>query len=97
MKIVRFKTGHDIAYGLAEAAGVTKPVLYQHFDSKGDLYGALLDDVGARLLGAITKETANAVDGREQTAKGFLAYFRWVAERHDEFMLLFGGGARNAE
>jgi hypothetical protein len=23
MKIVRFKTGHDIAYGLAEAAGVT--------------------------------------------------------------------------
>jgi AcrR family transcriptional regulator len=82
---------------IAEAAGVTKPVLYQHFDSKGDLYGALLDDVGARLLGAIAKETANAVDGREQTAKGFLAYFRWVAERHDEFMLLFGGGARHAE
>ena len=27
---------------VADAAGVTKPVLYQHFDSKSDLYSALL-------------------------------------------------------
>ena len=40
---------------VAEAAGVTKPVLYQHFDSKQDLYMALLDEVGNRLLTAITK------------------------------------------
>lgn len=82
---------------IADAAGVTKPVLYQHFDSKGDLYGALLDEVGNRLLAAITKATADAADGREQTARGFQAYFRWVAQRHDEFMLLFGGSARHAE
>jgi AcrR family transcriptional regulator len=82
---------------IADAAGVTKPVLYQHFDSKSDLYGALLDEVGARMLSSITKETANAVDGREQTVRGFRAYFRWVAHRHDEFMLLFGGSARHAE
>lgn len=81
---------------IADAAGVTKPVLYQHFDSKSDLYGALLDEVGARLLSAITKATADAADGREQTDRGFQAYFRWVAHRHDEFMLLFGGGARHA-
>ena len=72
-------------------------MLYQHFDSKSDLYSALLDEVGARMLSAITKETANAVDGREQTIRGFRAYFRWVAHRHDEFMLLFGGSARHAE
>ena len=82
---------------IAESAGVTKPVLYQHFDSKGDLYGALLDEVGTRLLDAITKETADAGDGREQTQRGFRAYFRWVAERHGEFMLLFGGSARHAD
>ena len=29
---------------IAEAAGVTKPVLYQHFDSKNDLFAALLDE-----------------------------------------------------
>jgi AcrR family transcriptional regulator len=80
---------------IAEAAGVTKPVLYQHFDSKSDLYRALLDAVGARMLAAIAKATADAADGKEQTERGFLAYFRWVSSRHDEFMLLFGGSARH--
>ena len=39
---------------IADAAGVTKPVLYQHFDSKSDLYRALIDDVGDRMIEAIT-------------------------------------------
>ena len=80
---------------IAEAAGVTKPVLYQHFDSKSDLYRALLDEVGARMLSAITKATADSVDGKEQSELRFQAYFGWVAQRHDEFMLLFGGSARH--
>lgn len=80
---------------IAEAAGVTKPVLYQHFDSKSDLYSALLDEVGARMLDAIAKATADATDGKQLTEQGFRAYFRWVAQRHDEFMLLFGGSARH--
>jgi AcrR family transcriptional regulator len=40
---------------VAEAAGVTKPVLYQHFRSKRDLYREVLTDVGAHLLDEITK------------------------------------------
>jgi AcrR family transcriptional regulator len=80
---------------IADAAGVTKPVLYQHFDSKSDLYRALIDDVGDRMIEAITEATAEAKNGREQTELGFLAYFRWVAQRHDEFMLIYGGGARH--
>ena len=80
---------------IAEAAGVTKPVLYQHFDSKGDLYSALLDTVGHRMLDAIAKATSDASDGKEQTMRGFQAYFRWVAQSHDEFMLLFGSSARH--
>ncbi len=79
---------------VADAAGVTKPVLYQHFDSKRELYRALLDEVGSRLLSAIAKATADAPDGRSQTQRGFQAYFRWVAEDHDEFKLLYGGGTR---
>jgi AcrR family transcriptional regulator len=78
---------------IADAAGVTKPVLYQHFDSKRDLYGALLDEVGARLLNSIAKAAAEASDGRSRTELGYRAYFRWVAEDHDAFRLLFGSGA----
>ncbi|MCU0259399.1 MAG: TetR/AcrR family transcriptional regulator [Ilumatobacteraceae bacterium] len=79
---------------VAEAAGVTKPVLYQHFDSKRHLYEELIDDVGNRLLGAIAKATADAPDGKAQTERGYQAYFRWVAQDHDEFVLLFGGSMR---
>jgi AcrR family transcriptional regulator len=82
---------------VAEAAGVTKPVLYQHFESKRELYQALLDEVGARLVGAITSATAGTTDGREQTELGFRAYFRWVAEDHDSFRLVYGSGARRDE
>ena len=75
---------------VADAAGVTKPVLYQHFASKQGLYLALLEEVGRRLLHAIAKATAGATSGKSQTELGFKAYFRWVAEDHDAFLLLFG-------
>jgi AcrR family transcriptional regulator len=80
---------------IAEAAGVTKPVLYQHFDSKAELYRALLDEVGTRMLEQIAKATSEAVDGRDRTERGFTAYFRWVAEHQLEFSLLFGGSGRH--
>jgi AcrR family transcriptional regulator len=81
---------HDTSMNdVAEAAGVTKPVLYQHFESKRDLFQALLDAVGARMLGAITAGTTGATDGRTLTERGFRAYFRWVAEDHDAFTLLY--------
>ncbi len=79
---------------IAEAAGVTKPVLYQHFDSKRDLYLALMDEVGNRLIAEISKATADAADGKSQTERGIQAYFRWVSNDHDAFMILFGGGLR---
>lgn len=82
---------------IAEAAGVTKPVLYQHFASKRELFLALVDAAGDRLLSAITIATTDAPDGRQQTERGYLAYFRWVAEDHEAFMLLFGGGTRRDE
>ena len=82
---------------VADAAGVTKPVLYQHFDSKQDLYMALLDEVGNRLLTAITKATAGVAGGRQQTEQGFRAYFQWVADDHAAFLLLFGSRASRDE
>jgi AcrR family transcriptional regulator len=82
---------------IAEAAGVTKPVLYQHFTSKRELFLALVEEAGQRLLAAITAATAHVSDGKLQTELGFQAYFRWVADDHESFMLLFGGGARRDE
>jgi AcrR family transcriptional regulator len=82
---------------VAEAAGVTKPVLYQHFDSKQDLYLALLEEAGLRLRNAVAKGVASASNGKQMTEMGFKAYFRWVAEDHDAFLLLFGSRANRDE
>jgi AcrR family transcriptional regulator len=82
---------------VADAAGVTKPVLYQHFDSKQDLYMALLDEAGSRLRNAVRKAVADATSGKQQTELGFKAYFRWVADDHDAFLLLFGSRASRDE
>ncbi len=77
---------------VADAAGVTKPVLYQHFQSKRELYQALLDEVGNRMLAAIRMATAGVTDGKSQTELGFRAFFRWVADDHAAFMLLYDSG-----
>ncbi|MGV3757952.1 MAG: TetR/AcrR family transcriptional regulator [Actinomycetota bacterium] len=82
---------------VAEAAGVTKPVLYQHFRSKRDLYREVLTDVGTQLLEEITKATAAAGTPHRQVELGFLAYFRWVAANEPAFRVLFGGGTRRDE
>jgi AcrR family transcriptional regulator len=82
---------------VAEAAGVTKPVLYQHFRSKRDLYREVLTDVGGQLLDAITKATTAARSPHEQVELGFIAYFCFVAENEAAFRVLFGGGTRRDE
>lgn len=79
---------------VADAAGVTKPVLYQHFGSKRALYLELLDDVGGQLQAAIVAATAAAGGPRHQVEAGFAAYFHHVKEQRSAFRLLFGSGAR---
>lgn len=80
---------------VAEAAGVTKPVLYQHFPSKRALYVELLADVETRLLDQITRATEHAATGRERVEEGFTAYFRFVTHNDAGFRLLFGASVRN--
>lgn len=79
---------------VAEAAGVTKPVLYQHFSSKRELFVELLADIGAELRDTIAKATADAAGPRQQIENGFRAYFSYVGEHTDSFKVLFGSGAR---
>jgi AcrR family transcriptional regulator len=82
---------------VAEAAGVTKPVLYQHFRSKRELYKQVLTDVGQQLLDEISKATAAAESPHEQVELGFVAYFRFVEANEAAFRVLFGGGTRRDE
>lgn len=80
---------------LALAAGITKPVFYQHFPSKRALFVAVLEDVGNRLLVVLRDATSTAHTGRARVEAGFTAYFTFVANDRGAFRLLFGASARN--
>ncbi len=79
---------------VAEAAGVTKPVLYQHFGSKRELFLELLREVGDRLRDAVGKATAEAAGPRQQVENGMRAYFHWVDQHRAGFEILFAGDTR---
>jgi len=80
---------------IAGAAGVTKPVLYQHFASKRALFVEVLHDVGGQLLTSLGTATAEATTGRDRVQAGFAAYFRFVTDNEPAFRVLFGAAARN--
>jgi AcrR family transcriptional regulator len=75
---------------IAEAAGVTKPLVYQHFSSKRALYLELVESVSAEMLSAIAQATASADGPRQQVELGFAAYFRLVVTHESAFRLLYG-------
>ncbi|MGZ0217615.1 MAG: TetR family transcriptional regulator [Acidimicrobiales bacterium] len=78
---------------VAKQAGVTKPVLYQHFPSKQDLYLELVDDVSHRLGTAVTEAAGSSSNPHESAVQGFTAYFGFVQSNERAFRLLFGRGA----
>src|SRR5580704_5407079 len=75
---------------IAEAAGVTKPLVYQHFSSKRALYLELVDAVAHEMLSAISEATAKAQGPRQQVELGFAAYFQLVVTHEAAFHLLYG-------
>lgn len=72
---------------LADAAGVSKPVLYQHFPSKHDLYLGLLRDAIAEMEAQITKALEDTGDNKARVHGAIGAYFDFIGDRR--FALLF--------
>ena len=74
---------------IAERAGVSKPVLYQHFPGKQELYLALLDESVERLIEAVVAALRSTTDNRQRVNATFAAYFGYVAEHSGTFKLVF--------
>ncbi|MGO1290483.1 TetR/AcrR family transcriptional regulator [Brevibacterium linens] len=74
---------------IAEAAGVSKPVLYQHFDSKQDLYLALIDSSAAHLDSRLAEALGSTTDPHEQIHATYRAYFDFVVSHREEFVIIF--------
>jgi AcrR family transcriptional regulator len=75
---------------IAEAAGVSKPMLYSYFGSKEGLYFAYVNAAYRELIGAIDDAVAAAgPDPEQQLRLGTLAYYTYVGDHRDAFRVLF--------
>lgn len=74
---------------IAERAGVSKPVLYQHFPSKLELYLALLDDRAGELVASVRDALASSTDNKARVFATVAAYFEFVDKEGSAFRLLF--------
>ncbi len=80
---------------IAERAGVSKPVLYQHFPGKLDLYVALLDAHVADLVQRVRAALDSTTDNRERVHTTVAAYFDFVDRKGGAFRLVFESDLRN--
>jgi AcrR family transcriptional regulator len=80
---------------IAERAGVSKPVLYQHFPGKLDLYLALLDQHCESLIGAVRGALASTTDNKQRVRATMDAYFAYVEDDGGAFRLVFESDLTN--
>ena len=81
--------------GIAELAGVSKPVLYQHFPSKLELYLAVLDESSDSLITRVRAALDSTTDNRKRVRATYEAYFDFVAHESGAFRLIFESDLTN--
>ena len=80
---------------IAERAGVSKPVLYQHFPGKLELYLALLDQHTQELVGRVEEALASSHDNLRRIERSVGAYFDFVDDEGGAYLLVFESDLRS--
>ena len=74
---------------VADAAGISKPVIYDHFDSKKDLHIALIDKQTEDMLSFWSERVSSEQSLDRQLAAGFDAFLEFVETHQYAWRLLF--------
>lgn len=73
---------------IAERAGVTRPVVYEHFGGKQGIYAVVVDREVTRLTELITAPLATDGSARLAAERSALAYLRYVEDDAEGFTVL---------
>ncbi len=66
---------------IAERAGVSKALIYEHFASKRDLHAAMLEQHVTELLAQLNEALEHAEPGEDRLRAGTEAFFTFLEER----------------
>src|SRR5919202_1653708 len=80
---------------IADRAGVSKPVLYQHFPGKRELYLALLEQQVDSLAERVADAMAGTDHNRARVDGAVGAYFDFIDAEGEAFRLVFESDLRN--
>ena len=80
---------------IAERAGVSKPVLYQHFPGKLDLYLALLDESCDTIISSAARALESTDDNKLRVTAAMHAFYAYVASAEGAFRLVFESDLTN--
>lgn len=80
---------------IADSAGVSKPVLYQHFPGKRELYLALLDSACDTVIEAVREALAATEDNKERVSATIEVFYSYVADSKAAFRLVFESDVTN--
>lgn len=73
---------------IAERVGVSKPMLYEYFNSKEGLLLAAIRDARNELRLVTEQAVLGATSGKEALERGLLAFFRFIDGRKEAWSLL---------
>jgi AcrR family transcriptional regulator len=82
---------------IAERAGVSKPVLYQHFPGKLELYLALLDESCDTIIEASKEALASTDDNKLRVTATMHVFYDYVASARGAFRLVFESDLTNQD
>ena len=74
---------------LARRAGVSKPVIYDHFGSKEQLFAMCVRRTGKALADRVASAVSEEFDLRARLRAGSIAYFRFLQEQLEAWVVLF--------
>ena len=74
---------------IAKEAGFTKPILYQYFESKTELYHEIVAQTAQKLLSSLDAAVSSVESPRTKIEVAFRVYFEMVVTETDAFRILF--------
>ncbi|SEQ11814.1 transcriptional regulator, TetR family [Lentzea xinjiangensis] len=80
---------------IAERAGVSKPVLYQHFPGKLELYMALLESHVDELVGRVRAAIGSTTDNKLRVRAAVAAFYDFVDGEGQAFRMVFESDLRS--
>jgi AcrR family transcriptional regulator len=74
---------------IAQAAGISKALIYDHFPSKRELHGSLLEAHVGELFGRLAASAQMGGEPEARLRRGLDTFFSFVEERREAWRMLF--------